>query len=96
MRMRVRLSPSEINALATVNAGAGTCREQRKPHPRIVTEPVYQHERRLASAGLEVVNANAIHICEKCLVVSAIPAGADSAAEIKIEIAVDFPSPQRL
>src|SRR6266481_8110136 len=40
-------------------------REERKPHPSIITEAVYQYQRRLAAAGLEIMKANAIHICEE-------------------------------
>src|SRR5947209_6680664 len=40
-------------------------REKRKPHPSIITKAVYQYQRRLAAAGLEVMNANTIHICEE-------------------------------
>src|SRR5258706_3647939 len=44
---------------------SATIREKRKPHPSIVTEAVYQYQRRLAAAVLEVMNANTIHICEQ-------------------------------
>src|SRR6266446_2431861 len=40
-------------------------REKRKPHPSIITEAVYQYQRRLAAAGLEVMKANTIYICEE-------------------------------
>src|SRR5438552_8862501 len=36
-------------------------REKRKPHPSIITEAVYQYQRRLAAAGPEVMKANTIH-----------------------------------
>src|SRR5689334_14437424 len=39
--------------------------KERKPHSCIVTEPVNQHHRQLAPAGLEVMNAHTIHVCEK-------------------------------
>src|SRR6266478_1340582 len=44
-------------------------REERKPHPSIITEAVYQYQRRLAAAGLEVMKANTIHICKEGIVV---------------------------
>src|SRR6266404_811542 len=45
-------------------------REQRQPHSGVVTEAMNQHQRRFATAGLKVVDANAINICKKGFVVS--------------------------
>src|SRR5690242_10476111 len=39
--------------------------EQRKPHSRIITEAMYQYQRCIAVARLEVMKANTIHVCEK-------------------------------